>query len=155
MQGSHIRNAVRAIIIEDGKILLCKYRDKDGLYYACIGGGQSCFEDMHTALRRECKEEINCEINIDKMVFVREAFFDYDDGCGILERIHQIEYFFQCTLKENQTICIGNSPDAASVGIEWVPLEKIKQIRIFPHVFKDYIHTDGSLENVLYLGLNT
>jgi len=27
MQGDHIRNAVRVIIIEDGKVLLCKYKD--------------------------------------------------------------------------------------------------------------------------------
>jgi len=63
------------------------------------------------------------------------------------------KHFFQCRLKENQTVCIGNKPDATSEGIEWVPLNKLKQIRIFPNVFKDYIHADGSLENVLYLGL--
>lgn len=153
MQGNHIRNAVKAIIIEDGKILLCKYKDKDGIFYSCIGGGQNCFEDMHTALRRECKEEINSEIKIDRMVFVREAFFDNDYGCGMLERIHQIEYFFQCTLRDKQTVCIGTNPDATSVGIEWLSLDKLKEIRIFPNVFKDYIHLDGSLENVLYLGL--
>ena len=53
MEDNQIRNAVRAIIIENGKILLCRYKDKEGIYYACIGGGQYCFEDMHTALRRE------------------------------------------------------------------------------------------------------
>lgn len=153
MQGNHIRNAVRAIIIEDGKILLCKYKDKDGIFYVCIGGGQNCFEDMHTALRRECKEEINSEINIDKMVFVRDAFFDFDDGSGVLKRIHQIEYFFQCTLKDSQTVCIGKNPDATSLGIEWIPLDRLKEIRIFPNVFKDYIHPDGLLESVVYLGL--
>ena len=153
MQGNHTRNSVKAIIIKDGKILLCKYKDKDGVFYACIGGGQNCFEDMHTALRRECKEEINSEINIDRMVFVRDAFFENNDGSGMPERIHQIEYFFQCTLRDNQTVCIGTNPDATSVGIEWLPLDKLKQIRIFPNVFKDYIHLDGSLENVLYLGL--
>lgn len=108
---------------------------------------------MHAALRRECKEEISCDINIGKMVFVGEAFFELNDGSGMSKKIHQIEYFFQCTLKDNQTVCIGDNPDATSVGIEWVPLDKLKQIRIFPSIFKNYIHTDGSLENVLYLGL--
>lgn len=154
MQGNHIRNAVRAIIIEDGKILLCKYKDKDGVFYACVGGGQTCFEDMHTALRRECKEEINSEINIGEMVFVRDVFADIDDGSGVLERIHQIEYFFQCTLINNQTVCIGDNPDFNSLGIEWVSIDKLKELRIYPNVFKDYIHKDGSLQNIIYLGLN-
>ena len=154
MQGNHIRNAVRAIIIEDGKILLCKYKDKDGIFYACIGGGQDCFEDIHTALRRECKEEINSEINIGNLVFVREAFFENNDGSDNLETIHQIEYFFKCTLKYTQDVCIGNNPDFNSLGIEWVSIDKLKEIRIYPNAFKDYIHKDGSLENIVYLGLN-
>jgi 8-oxo-dGTP diphosphatase len=153
MQENRIRNAVRAIIIEDGKILLCKYKDKDGVYYACVGGGQDCFEDMHTALRRECKEEINSEINIGEMVFVRDAIFNNFDGSSVSKRIHQIEYFFRCTLKNTQDICVGDNPDYTSIGVEWLPLEKLKEIRIFPNIFKDYIHPDGSLENVLYLGL--
>lgn len=154
MRGNHIRNAVRAIIIEDGKILLCKYKDKDGVFYACVGGGQDFFEDMNTALRRECKEEINSEINIGNLVFVREAFVENDDGSDHLETIHQIEYFFKCTLKNNQDVCVGTNPDYNSLGIEWVSIDKLKEIRIYPNIFKDYIHKDGSLQNTIYLGLN-
>lgn len=87
------------------------------------------------------------------MVFVRDAFFDNDDGSDVLKRIHQIEYFFECALKNNETVCVGKNPDATSVGIEWVPLDKLKEIQIFPNIFKDYIHADGSLENMIYLGL--
>lgn len=154
MQSNHIRNAVRAIIIEDNKILLCKYKDRDGVFYACVGGGQEPFEDMHTALRRECKEEINSAINIGELSFVRDAFIDFADKCGTLVKLHQIEYFFKCTLINKQTVCVGANPDYSSLGIEWVPLEKLKEIRIYPNIFKDYIHPDGSLENVHYLGVN-
>ncbi|WP_238885427.1 NUDIX domain-containing protein [Clostridium sp. YIM B02551] len=154
MQGNHIRNAVRAIIIEDSKILLCKYEDKEGIFYACVGGGQNTFEDMHSALRRECKEEINSEIIIEKMVCVREAFFDNYDKGGIVERIHQIEYFFKCSLKDMKNICIGNNPDFNSLGFEWIPLEKLKDLRIFPSLFKEYIHPDGTFKDIVYLGLS-
>lgn len=50
MQSNHIRNAVRAIIIEDNKILLCKYKDRNGVFYACIGGGQEPFEKRNIYL---------------------------------------------------------------------------------------------------------
>ena len=43
--------------------------------------------------------------------------------------------------------------DTNSLGIEWIPLDKLKEIRIFPKIFKEYIHLDGSLENKIYLGL--
>lgn len=153
MQKNHIRNAVRAIIIEDNKILLCKYKDKDGIFYACVGGGQEVFEDMHSALRRECREEINSEINIGEMVFVSDLFLDFDSDSDDSERIHQIEHFFKCTVINSEKICVGHKPDHCSIGIEWVSIEKLKEIRIYPNIFKDYIHIDGSLEDVVYLGL--
>lgn len=154
MQGRHIRNAVRAILIEDGKILLCKYIDKKGEFFACIGGGQDPFEDMHTALRRECREEINHEIKIGDLAFVREAIFDNDDGSEKTETIHQIEYFFLCTLVENQAVYEGNHPDANALGIEWVSFDRLKDIRVYPAVFNDFLNVDGTLRTTVYLGMN-
>lgn len=154
MQGNHIRNAVRAIIIEDGKLLLCKYIDKEGEFFACIGGGQEHFEDMHTALRRECREEINHEIDIGDLAFVREAIFENVDGRDKPETIHQIEYFFLCTVKDNQAVYCGYHPDANSLGIEWVSIGKLKDVRIYPAVFRDFLHEDGSIQNTVYLGMD-
>ena len=152
MQENTIRNAVRAIIIEDGKILLCKYSDDEGDFFACIGGGQDYYEDMHSALARECKEEINCEIDIGKLVFVREAFIKGNEENGDLKAIHQIEYFFKCSIQDNQEVRPGDKPDLCSLGIEWVSIEQLNEIRIYPNLFKEYIHIDGSLQDIIYLG---
>lgn len=39
-----IRNASRGVIFVDGKLLLIKYRDRDGEFYVCVGGGQKAGE---------------------------------------------------------------------------------------------------------------
>ena len=42
-----IRNSVKAIIIQDNKLLVTKLQDEDGMYYLLPGGGQEVGEKMH------------------------------------------------------------------------------------------------------------
>lgn len=54
-----IRNAAKAIIIDNGKVLLNKYIGKcNEIYYDLPGGGQNQFED---SLKSNFKELINSE----------------------------------------------------------------------------------------------
>lgn len=41
-----IRNSVKALIIEDDKILLTKNQDIEGNFYLCPGGGQNMLEKI-------------------------------------------------------------------------------------------------------------
>lgn len=63
LKGFKRREAVRAIVTDgDGNVALLhatKYN-----YYKLPGGGVEVGEDFETALRRECKEEIGCEIEV-------------------------------------------------------------------------------------------
>ena len=153
MNQNNIRSAVRAIIIEDRKILMCKYVDSRGEFYACVGGGQNKFEYMHSALKRECLEEVNARISIGELVFVREAFFDYDSGGEKFEKIHQIECFFKCKLEDVSEVAIGYEPDKSSIGIEWLDIDDFDKLRVYPSAFKDYICSDGSIKDTVYIGL--
>ena len=67
-----IRNSAKAIIIEDGRLLAIKLTDEEGFWYCLPGGGQEPGEPLEAALRRECLEEINCEIEICDLRFVRD-----------------------------------------------------------------------------------
>ncbi len=127
-----MRNSAKAIIIADGRLLTMKARDQWGPYYLLPGGGQEFGETIHEALRRECLEEVNAEIGIGDLVFVREyigrnhEFAEYDGD------LHQVECMFRCTLAPGAVPAVGSVPDKGQVGVEWVPLAGIMDYRLYP-----------------------
>jgi len=147
-----IRNSVKAIIIQGDKILLTKNEDATGIFYLLPGGGQKKFEDIHGALRRECFEEISCDIVIHDIRFVRDyigrmhEFSEWDSDS------HQVEYMFECSLAEGSLPHNGDSPDSMQTDVDWVSLSLLKQIRIYPSVLSHVIHKDGTFEDKVYLG---
>ena len=148
-----IRNSIKAIITEKGNILLTKNRDKQGFFYLLPGGGQEPGENMKVALLRECMEEINKEIEIMDLVLVREYIGKNHEISKWDKDIHQIEYMFKCDIKGERSIEIGETPDIMQEDVEWVPLKKLKNIRIYPSILKKIFKEDGSLQQEKrYLG---
>lgn len=72
-----IRNAAKAIIIENGKVLLNKCIGKcNEIYYDLPGGGQNQFEEMEDAVKRECLEESGYRIEIIRFAALAEEIYD-------------------------------------------------------------------------------
>lgn len=58
-----VREAARAVVFDaNGKIALLHVTKKN--YYKLPGGGLDEGEDVMTALRRECQEEIGCDVEV-------------------------------------------------------------------------------------------
>lgn len=57
------RVAVRAVVIDENKLIALLHVSSEE-YYKLPGGGIKSSEDQITALRRECKEEIGCDIEV-------------------------------------------------------------------------------------------
>ncbi|MBN3522464.1 hypothetical protein [Paenibacillus apiarius] len=47
--------------------------------------------------------------------------------------IHQVEFYFQCELEQIQASFEGSGPDENQVGVEWIRLQELEQIRVYPH----------------------
>ena len=67
-----IRCSAKAILIQNGRILLNRCRDGDEVYYDLPGGGQHPFESMEEAVRREVMEETGYSAVIDRFAAVAE-----------------------------------------------------------------------------------
>ena len=77
-----IRNAARAIIVNDGKILLNKNQNslgdmcfgisKGAVYYDLPGGGQNQYETLEEAVIRECLEETGYITAVERLAAVYE-----------------------------------------------------------------------------------
>ena len=138
---NNIRITSRAVLFKGGKLLLIRYHDREGEFYVCAGGGQNTGESMHENLRRECREEIGCEIEIGEMLFTRETkFLNEING----EEIHQIEHYFSCKLAKDAQIHEGSAPDLTADGFVWVTAEELKKLRVFPEKLAELIENNFS-----------
>jgi ADP-ribose pyrophosphatase YjhB (NUDIX family) len=122
------RNAVRAVIIEEDKILLLRKEDHRGTRFALPGGAQDIGESLEQALQRECFEEINTNVEVTNLISIVEAHKTSSRVEG--KRWHQIDFLFNCSVPQTYTPKNGLRPDNGQVAVEWVPLNKLSQLTL-------------------------
>lgn len=142
-----VRNSVKAIIVEDGRILLNRCESSMGEYYSLPGGGQRLGETLQETLQREVMEETGYHVQPLRL-------------SGIYERIspnrsdvnaHKIYHIFSCKLSDAD----GEEPmdmDQCQLGIEWVPIRQLSKINLFPRAIRDNIRAFMKCEETFYVG---
>ena len=148
-----IRSAAKAVIINNGKILLNKCEDKhNGDYYSLPGGGQNQYETLYEAVVRECLEETGYTVIPERFAALceeicmneefREKYPDYS---------HKMYHIFICKLA-NEEIKIPTEKDSMQINSEWVEIETIKEIRILPKLFGDNFQGILNKTTPIFLG---
>lgn len=84
-----VRNSAKAVIVQDDKLLAIKKQDKDGYSYILPGGGQEHGENLHLTLKRECIEEINDNVEIGDLIFIREYIGENHEHFEFDSEVHQ------------------------------------------------------------------
>jgi 8-oxo-dGTP diphosphatase len=116
-----IRNSARAVVCDsDGNIAILNVSKKN--YHKLPGGGVEAGENFHDALKRECREEIGCEIEISgeigQIIEYRKTF-----------KIQQISFCYLAKV-------IGEkgepkfTEDESKNGFEilWLPLKQVQNL---------------------------
>jgi len=144
-----VRLSVKAIIVREGRLLVLKCRDDEGVWYVLPGGGQEAGETLDQALRRECFEELGCEIRMGSLRFVRDYIAKNHEFAVIDPDTHQVELMFQCYLESEPSHAV--QPDSMQEGFEWLEVTGLRGSRLYPRILE---HVLGSAEanGVLYLG---
>ncbi len=132
-----IRTATKAIIIEDGKILLNKYSGRN-IYYTLPGGGQDHNEDLKSNLKRECLEEIGAEVQVGEVLFVREFIADNHNPSKNRQGYHQVNIIFECSLL-SRDFKKPTQPDPNQTGYIWVEIDKLLDYNLYPLSLRDHI----------------
>lgn len=147
-----VRVSVKAIIIEEDRILCTKNVDPTGFFYLLPGGGQEPGESLVDALRRECREELGVRIIPGKLLYVRDYIGSKHEFAEHDSDHHQLELMFECELAEDDNLGAGHVPDAYQVGLEWLPLDSLGCYRFYPNALTSVLTSENPVALAGYLG---
>lgn len=143
---------VGGILIHKDKVLMQSVVGEDG--YAIVGGHVAFGETTEETLKREFKEELCADINIDKLAAVGENFFLWND-----RPCQQVNLYYIVSLKdETQIPTDGIFTALDELGSEriglnmcWISLENINSITVYPPQIKDIIlQQNNSVKHFVY-----
>ena len=93
-----IRPIVLGIAKKDNKILVSEGYDKvkNQEFYRCLGGGIEFLEKSEDALKREYKEELGIDIEVEDFCGIAENIFTYEG-----KNAHEIILIYNIKIKES------------------------------------------------------
>ncbi|MFK0524180.1 NUDIX domain-containing protein [Paenibacillus illinoisensis] len=139
-----IRNSVKALIIEDRKMLAIKIDDDGDAFYILPGGSQSAGETLTEAVKREVEEEIGVEIISNSLEFVIEGVYG--------EAFHRVDFVFLCEYK-GLTDHLLFQDDEHQVRYEWLDIDNLIRQPLYPSKLRKQIQQLFNGEKTeMYLG---
>jgi 8-oxo-dGTP diphosphatase len=126
-----VRISVKALIIQDGKLLTIHKHGEETDFYALPGGGQQVGETLPEALQRECLEEISVGVEVGELVFIRDYIGRNHEFAHLDSETHFLNIVFACRIVSG-TLQPGSVPDKRQLGVAWLPIQRLAEYPFFP-----------------------
>ena len=139
-----VRNAAKALIIKDGKMLAIKLKDEQDEWYIMPGGGQDVEEILPETVCREVAEELGLQVEVKDLVFVIEGVHG--------ESFHRVDLVFLCEYIGKIENAVLQS-DTYQVGYDWLDIKSLNTTPLYPSKLRRQIMNlyEGKAHKV-YLG---
>jgi ADP-ribose pyrophosphatase YjhB (NUDIX family) len=129
---------VMCLIRHEDKLLLSKGYDrvKDEYFYRFLGGSLDFGELLQDGVRREIREELQCEAEDLSFLEIIENIFTYEEKKG-----HQLVFLYRCDLSNKelyQREKIHIIEDTYELDAQWVPIADILEGNIPLYPKHDY-----------------
>jgi ADP-ribose pyrophosphatase YjhB (NUDIX family) len=118
-----VRNAAKALIIKDGKMLAIKLKDEQDEWYIMPGGGQDVEEILPETVCREVVEELGLQVEVKDLVFVIEGVHG--------ESFHRVDLVFLCEYIGKIENAVLQS-DTYQVGYDWLDIKSLNTTPLYP-----------------------
>lgn len=150
-----IRSACKAVIVQDGRVLLqqCRF-PPNTIYYELPGGGQRPGETMEEAVRRECLEETGYAVGaLRPFALLEEILTDEGFAAAHPGFAHRIFHVFRCEIDDSVPRCEPDEADDQEIGLCWVPLSEVEALLLRPAAMRPVLAALAAEEEPMrYLG---
>lgn len=138
-----IRCAAKAVIVQDGQVLLQQCADaSSAVYYELPGGGQRPGETMEAAVIRECLEETGYAVRVVRFLTLTEEILENE---ALVARhpgyAHRVFHVFQCEIIKDIPRVAPTEEDSQQVDIVWLPLEALSGVVLRPEALRLSLRT--------------
>ena len=142
-----VRNSAKAIVLNNGKILVNRCISKFGEYYALPGGGQRTGEMLNETVRRELLEETGYTVIPLRLsgIYERISLSRHDPNA------HKIYFIFLCKLAPEPKRAPSET-DRFQIGLEWIDLKDVPHSNLFPRAIRDNIHGLTGYGETIFIG---
>ena len=118
-----VRNAAKALIIKDDKMLAVRIGDGKEEWYIMPGGGQDAEEHLPDTVCREVAEELGLQVEVKDLVFVIEGLHG--------ENFHRVDLVFLCeSIGEIENAVL--QADTNQTGYTWLDIKTLNTAPLYP-----------------------
>ncbi|WP_458121629.1 NUDIX hydrolase [Paenibacillus sp. Z6-24] len=137
---------VAGIAIHDNRVLLHTTL-KDG-FWNLPGGRVEFNESTDQAVVRELQEELDIEVQNDKLLFVNEDFFEYDG-----KPFHEIGFYYLISFPEGHEITkyeeeFHGVEDDGRLIFKWFPIDQLRELEVYPEILRTELLTLKSSNHI-------
>lgn len=130
---------VAGILIHENQLLVMT--DERSPYYYLPGGRVSLHELSAEAIRREIREELELEVEVERLLWtVENLFIEQQSG----EQFHEIGFYYLLQLKDEELLKRGQQfimteGDTHKLTFYWKSIEEVKDLTLYPLFIKERI----------------
>lgn len=131
--GARFNLRAGGVCLHEGQVLVQQATWEESC--ALPGGRIETMEASEVALRREMREELGCDITIERLLWVVENFFEYEGKSA-----HEIGFYYLFSLPLDAPAYAARDPftclDAPDVIYRWEPLATLADLDLRPRFLK-------------------
>jgi ADP-ribose pyrophosphatase YjhB (NUDIX family) len=120
---------VAGVSLRDGRVLLHRAETED--FWTLPGGRVELLEPSAEALRREMQEELGIEVEVERLLWVVENFFEYDK-----KAYHELAFYFLVSFPANSPLydkpAFQGNEEGVRLLFQWFPLDTLETVRLYP-----------------------
>lgn len=132
--GKRFNHRAAGACLNEGHILLQTVEPAD--FHILPGGRIEMGEDSETALKREMREEIGCEIQVERLLWIVENFFTLGG-----QNYHEVAFVYAITPEDDKILDPSWRLETTDAGVEisfrWHPLEEIEKANLKPDFLRE------------------
>ena len=141
------RNSAKAIVINNGKLLVNRCESRFGEYFTLPGGGQKDGEMLTETVKRELLEETGYSVKPLRLSGIYERVSEgRDEGL-----CHKIYFIFLCRLESGERK-IPSEIDRFQIDSTWIPLREVGSRNLFPRAIRDNIRSLTGYGETIFIG---